>query len=556
MQSQDVETVRKRFTRQQIAEKLAAYEHAIQDCPSQRRIAEELGIPRSTLQHWLTRKDALDADPDIVAFFESPAGTAFLHRLVIGAHFVMTLVGPCGIRLVCQYLELTGLDRFVASSYCPQHTVSGQMEEAVVKFAQAEKARLANGMEPRQITVCEDETFHPEICLVAIEPVSNFILVEQYSESRKAVDWTTALRDATQGLAVEIIQSTSDEGKGILHHVKHDLGVHHSPDVFHVQHELIRGTSMALASKTSKAGKALEQASKDLRRQQSKQPFPPPHSDIPLEQAWEKHQEARASFEQAMTHQERVKAAIQGISTAYHPYDLATGTGRSAEALSSALQQHFSAIEDVASAAQLSERCLKKIKKAKTVITDMVATITFFLLAIQTKIEALSLLPDVERAVSDHLIPAIYLRLVSARTTCIERREQLLRTSEELLAPLRARHGPFAGLESEEIVVIERVAKECAQLFQRSSSCVEGRNGQLALRHHSLHRIRPRKLAALTAVHNFVVTRCDGTTAAERFFGGKPQDLFEYVLDTVELPGRPAQKRSQSKQTGYLLASV
>jgi hypothetical protein len=27
------------------------------------------------------------------------------------------------------------------------------------------------------VTVCEDETFHPAICLVALEPVSGFILL-------------------------------------------------------------------------------------------------------------------------------------------------------------------------------------------------------------------------------------------------------------------------------------------------------------------------------------------------------------------------------------------
>ena len=206
---QQVETVGKRLTRQEIAEQLAEYEKAMQTCPSQRQITEELGIPRSTLQHWLKRKDSIDADPQVTAFFESPAGTAFLHRLVLGAHFVMTLQGPCGIRLVCRYLELTGLDRFVASSYCPQHKVSVQMEEAVVEFDKAEKDRLAEGMRPQQIAICEDETFHPEICLVAIEPVSNFILLEKYSESRKAEDWTKAMQEATKGLAVEIVQSTS-----------------------------------------------------------------------------------------------------------------------------------------------------------------------------------------------------------------------------------------------------------------------------------------------------------------------------------------------------------
>jgi len=37
---------------------------------------------------------------------------------------------------------------------------------------------------------------------------------------------------ATMGLPVTIVQSTRDEGKGILYHVKSDLGAHHAPDVF------------------------------------------------------------------------------------------------------------------------------------------------------------------------------------------------------------------------------------------------------------------------------------------------------------------------------------
>ena len=114
------------------------------------------------------------------------------------------------------------------------------------------------------------------------------------------------------------------------------------------------------------------------------------------------------------------------------------------------------------------------------------------------------------------------------------------------------RDGPLCGLGRQEKRLIENVAWECAQLFQRSSSCVEGRNGQLALRHHSLHRISDRKLAALTTVHNYFVKRSDATTAAERFFSAKPQNLFEWLLERVDLPGRPAQKRSQSQPKEYL----
>jgi len=38
---------------------------------------------------------------------------------------------------------------------------------------------------------------------------------------------------------------------------------------------------------------------------------------------------------------------------------------------------------------------------------------------------------------------------------------------------------------------------------------VQGRNGQLALHHQGRHRLSDRRLAALTAVHNYPIRRAD-----------------------------------------------
>jgi hypothetical protein len=77
-----------------------------------------------------------------------------------------------------------------------------------------QRAKLGAQMPARKVTVCEDETHHPEICLVGLEPVSNFILLEQYAPDRSAATWNEALARALQDLPVEIVQGTSDEAKG------------------------------------------------------------------------------------------------------------------------------------------------------------------------------------------------------------------------------------------------------------------------------------------------------------------------------------------------------
>jgi hypothetical protein len=550
----------KRWGRLEVAEKVAEFEKVVEKPISQRQLAQKLKIPRTTLQHWLCRKDGIDASPAVVAFFESQDGVAFLHRLVLAAQFVMTLLGPCGIRLVCVFLELSGLDRFVAASYGYQQKVSVSMERAVVEFGQKEEERLSEGMKPGKVTVCQDETFHPQVCLVAIEPVSDFILLEKYAPSRKAEEWSSSMKEAIGDMPIEVIQSTSDEGKGILHHVEQDLGVHHSPDLFHVQSELVKATSVTLAAKKRQAEESLAKASGELtRHREGKEAYlngnrgrgRPPSFDKHIQEAQQKEGEAQKALETAIAHQEQTKKAVQKISEAYHPYDLETGAPRSAEEMSSLLEKNFSQIEEVASEASLTDRCLKRIKKAKRVVVDMIATIAFFFLTVTAKIEALSLSPEVEKAVYDNLIPAIYLRLVSKKAKDAQQRHKLRKKSEELLAPLQATRGPFCGLTREEKLLINQVAQECAQLFQRSSSCVEGRNGQLALRHHSLHRISNRKLTALTTAHNYFVKRDDRTTAAERFFGSKPRDLFEWLLDKVDIPRRPALERHQPKRLEF-----
>lgn len=119
--------------------------------------------------------------PEVAAGLSTPAGARWLHRLVVAMHLVVTLRAGAGVRLVCELLTLSGLSGVVGASYGSQYAVNVQVQEAVLGQAQELRATLAADMPPREVAVCEDETFHPEICLVAIEPVSNFILLEPYA---------------------------------------------------------------------------------------------------------------------------------------------------------------------------------------------------------------------------------------------------------------------------------------------------------------------------------------------------------------------------------------
>jgi hypothetical protein len=95
-------------------------------------VAQELGVPRITLQAWLAWHNRLDACPQVVEFLERVPGLAFLHRLTLALHVVFVEVGACGLRLVCLFLQMTGLNRFVGASYGTQPQVNRRVEEAMV----------------------------------------------------------------------------------------------------------------------------------------------------------------------------------------------------------------------------------------------------------------------------------------------------------------------------------------------------------------------------------------------------------------------------------------
>jgi uncharacterized protein DUF6399 len=137
------------------------------------------------------------------------------------------------------------------------------------------------------------------------------------------------------------------------------------------------------------------------------------------------------------------------------------------------------------------------------------------------------------------LIPSYYLDRV-AQTRTLSDSEPLRELAIRLRTPLFEPGGALSELSPEIQRDLQQQAKTLAEIFQRSSSNVEGRNGYLSLRNHQLRGLdRPRKRACLTAIHNFFLTRSDGTTAAERFFCQKPRSMFAAILDSVDLPPAP-----------------
>jgi Family of unknown function (DUF6399) len=517
---------------------------------SERQAAQELKVPRTTLQAWRRWHDTLDTCPHVADFFQSGPGLAFLHRLVIAFHLVCVEVGACGIRLVCLFLNVTGLNRFVAASYGAQQQVNLQVEQAIVTYDQDETARLASGMSHKDLTVTQDETFTGGLCLITMDPESNFIILEQLAQARDQTTWDDLMAPALAPLNCRVIQSTSDEAPGLLAYVEHYLEAHHSPDLFHVQHELVKAVSGAIATKERATHKAAIEAQAQLDQVQAqlhtvgdephkRGPGRPRQAPVSLEQAQQALEAASREHERLAQQREQVKASIRGIGHDYHFVDLERGVRRNGHLIASDIRGHIEQIRTVAQQEGLSQSCLERIAKAERVVPKMQATIEFVSRYVAQQVAQLDLTPPISFAMHAKLIPSYYLDRV-AQTRSVSDGEPLRELAERLRAPLVAPGGVLSALGPEAQDQLHDEAKRLAAVFQRSSSNVEGRNGYLSLRSHQLRGLDlPRKRQCFTAIHNFFLARPDGTTAAERFFSQKPRSMFAAILESVELAPAP-----------------
>jgi uncharacterized protein DUF6399/CENP-B-like protein len=545
---------------------------AIQEGQTQESVAKQNNVPRTTVEHWIKRmKELKDRhDPEIAAFFESPAGISFLHRLVIATLVIFHTNGGCGLPSIRNFLTMSLLSKYVGSSLGTLHKMSEQIDQLLKEFGESERKRLGELMPYRQITGCGDETFfHEKMMVVFMEASSGFILAEQIEEKRDAPTWKKVIDTALEGLNVQLIQVTGDEAGGLTSAVTNLLGIHKSPDLFHIQQDITKGLTGHLARQVERAEAALKKCAEEKKQslEEFQEKLRKPGSTIEDRRVVKSGQKLlemdaqekacckrleRAKCEQAIARQSR-----RAITEQYHPFDLGTGDIRNADRLNKELSEAYNQLESIAEQAHCTDNQKKRLKKSRGMTASLTQTLAFFWFLVTRMVFNLQLLAEERMLFEQFLLPIEYLKMVEGRSGKRER-GQAASTRKQLENALRKRDGPL--LEGGRWQQLQRSARECAEFFQRSSSCVEGHNGALSLRHHAARHLSSEKLNSRVVLHNYFSKRSDGTTAAERFFHQEPKEVFNWLLEKVSWPVRPRNRWSneeiKTRSTASLLTDL
>jgi hypothetical protein len=451
------------------------------------------------------------------------------------------------------------IDKFVGTSISALQKVGKTLNKQIIAFDEEETERLAKNMPHKTIPGALDENFiMDEMTLILMDPVAGFILAEQIEQKRDAETWHKVTQSALKGLNVTIQQLVGDEAGGLTKLATGTLKVIKGPDLFHIQQEITKGLTSHLARTLQQVKKKQEDLQKEKLemltkfgdhlkqveevQELSKRGINAGKRIIEIEKEEEANQK---TIEVAENRYKTAQEARRGITHDYHPFSLDTGERQTPEAVKAKLEKSYATLETIAKEADCTDKQKQKLEKSKGALESMMAVLFFFFSFLALTIKSMGL-DESSGKLFERLVSIEYLKFCLKKAKKKRQKDNIkatLRRLEEELAK-----NPLWG-QIAQAVQTEwwRKALECAQVFQRSSSCVEGRNGQLSLKFHAFRRLNEQTLRVLTVLHNYFIKRADGTTAAERFFGQKPRDLFEWLLDKVELPRPRCKHRRRAK---------
>lgn len=482
-------------------------------------------LSRRTLRTWLARRRRDPDRPTLSTFLDGPEGTRALHRIVLAALFVFGVMGGAGAATLRTFFVLAGLSPWIACSESTLRRAATTMIDAVGVWGDATGTLLGDavrGGPERLISIALDETWKRSMILVAMDTASGFVLAEVHAAARDAATWTATMSRAVGALPVKVVQAVADEAKGIAACVAGMLGVHRGSDLFHGLHEL--GPVLGALHRKLAEAEAAAEGTRAAQRAAEQTPE--------AATARAAHTAQRNTVRRLRERIDTAVECLRGLSAAFHPVDLATGERVPASAVRRRLEQYLARMTYAAEQSEVRPAVLERIAKVLRLVPTWTASLTWWEQFETAQRESLGLPAALAAVVRDVVVPWAYLTHRRAVTSRAAERASLDAVLAKVGATLAA-SSAWSSLSSQAREELARWAAGIVMHFVRTSSCVEGRNGFLALRYHHRRALPPALLKALTVIHNYVLRRDDGTTAAERLFGVSHDDLFEHLLQVI-----------------------
>jgi hypothetical protein len=501
-----------------------------------RSLADRTGLSKSSVHRHLQAMDRRDRYPES-SLWETPAGRAWLVRLVVATLFVFGLKRGVGAETLSEFFGRLRLEGHVGCSPSALRTVMHLMERLLLETAAAwEQEGIAHG-EIRPVIGAVDETFLQRIMLVFMDLATGYLLMEEVAADRSYATWFDRANDRLTTFGTEVLYLVSDRAKALIKLAQQGLGCPSIPDLFHLGHDLAKSYSLAIFGRLRQAKQALEQAKQGLGKVQKNTQAEPDQ----VAQA----QTRVTTCATSVHHWQEVGRAwrqhLANLSRILHPWRLADSIRQTSKEVEEQLGAELKAIETLleTNGLPMKKETLAKVQRQ---LAGIAVLVDLWWQTVRQDLTQLAMTPRWTQWTEELLLPLAYWHEQLRRTRHPGQKAQIalvLQAVEEAFA----RHPCTRKLTPEVLAGWKAWAAEHAKAFQRASSAVEGRNGYLSQMQHNHRGLPTRRYEVWTALHNFDCRAANGTTPASRFFRRSFPDLFESVLSQIDALPMPRQRR-------------
>jgi DNA-binding transcriptional ArsR family regulator len=476
-----------------------------------RSLAERTGLSKSSVHRHLQAMDRRDRSPES-SLWETPAGHAWLIRLMVATLFEFGLQRGVGAETLSEFLGRLRLERHVGCSPRALRHVMHTLERLILETAAAwEKDGIAHGA-IRPVIGAVEETFLQRMRLVFRDLATGYWLMEEVVAERSYATWFDRANARLTTFGTEVVSRVSDRAKALSKLAHTGLGGPSIPDVFHLGQALAKGYALCIFGRLRQATRDLEQA------KQCREKLPKNDQAAPAQVA--QAQARVVAWATSVNHWQEVGSAwrqhLSNVSRLRHPWRLLDSIRQTSKEVEEQLRAELKAIEALLETNGLPMK-QDTVDKVRPQRAGIAALVDVWWQTVRQDVTHRAMTPRWTQWAEDVLLPLMYWQEQLRRTRHSGQKAQIalvLQAVEEAFE----RHPCTRQLTSEVLAAWKAWAADQAKACQRASSAVEGRNGSLSQMQHNHRGLPTRRYPGWTVLHTFDCQAADGTTPASRFF--------------------------------------
>jgi len=231
-----------------------------------RRIALQTGLSKRSVHRLTQARERRGVHPESW-MWETEEGRRWLTRLVIATLSTFGLKRGVGGDTLSEFCVRLHLETQVGCSPSALRGVMQALAAALLETAGTWEKDACAGDEVREIIGAVDETFLEQMILVFMDLRTGYLLLEEVAEDRTYATWKAVVDARLLALGASVRYLVSDRAKALIQLADQGLECLSMPDFFHVRHDLVQSSSLAIARRVRYARQECKHAEEVLSKQ-------------------------------------------------------------------------------------------------------------------------------------------------------------------------------------------------------------------------------------------------------------------------------------------------